>query len=424
MHSFSTGLLLFNAATSVLAFPSLANLGSQKNSRVHVKRVLGVNPGFDASAQQVDVSGIHAFMPPGHGDQRGPCPGLNALANHNYLPHNGIATIEQFVTATTQVFGMGLDLATFLAVYGAVVSGDGTSWSIGGPPLSTSGLLPPNLLSPPQGISNSHNKYETDASPTRGDLYQYGNDYLLRLDQFKALFAKQSDAATANYDIPVLTAFRAERFQQSISQNPYFFNGPVSGIAVQPAAYTFIYRFFANHTSAHPDGVLNQEVLKSFFAITGGPSPDQFTYRPGHERIPKSWYRRAINDEYTIPYYASDANIMALQHPQFLSVGGNTGTTNTFTGVDTANLTGGVYNAQTLLQGNNAACFAYQAAILSAPDLLKGLVVDVAGAVQKIADSLATPLQELGCPQLAKLDERQLQAYPGYTKVNKKTGQY
>lgn len=43
---------------------------------------------------------MHAFVAPGPTDQRGPCPGLNALANHGYLPHSGIATIEQFTQAT------------------------------------------------------------------------------------------------------------------------------------------------------------------------------------------------------------------------------------------------------------------------------------------------------------------------------------
>ena len=66
---------------------------------------------------------------------------------------------------------MGLDLGAFLAVYGAVFDGDLTTWSIGGPP--TSSLLSSvGLLGKPQGISGSHNKYESDVSPTRPDLYQ------------------------------------------------------------------------------------------------------------------------------------------------------------------------------------------------------------------------------------------------------------
>jgi len=66
---------------------------------------------------------------------------------------------------------MGLDLSAFLAVYGAVISGDLVSWSIGGPP-SSSLLSSIGLLGTPQGISGSHNKYESDASPTRPDIYE------------------------------------------------------------------------------------------------------------------------------------------------------------------------------------------------------------------------------------------------------------
>lgn len=54
---------------------------------------------FDPTAQKVSTTGANAFVPPGTGDQRGPCPGLNALANHNYLPHNGVADIPTIVNA-------------------------------------------------------------------------------------------------------------------------------------------------------------------------------------------------------------------------------------------------------------------------------------------------------------------------------------
>lgn len=42
------------------------------------------------------VTGEHSFVPPdfASGDQRGPCPGLNALANHGYIPHNGVVSVS------------------------------------------------------------------------------------------------------------------------------------------------------------------------------------------------------------------------------------------------------------------------------------------------------------------------------------------
>lgn len=44
------------------------------------KRQLTVPP-FDPTTQYVSNTGAHAFVAPGSGDQRGPCPGLNAMAN-------------------------------------------------------------------------------------------------------------------------------------------------------------------------------------------------------------------------------------------------------------------------------------------------------------------------------------------------------
>ena len=53
---------------------------------------------FDPADQLVSTSGQWAYASPAASDIRGPCPGLNAAANHGYLPRNGIATIEQTVS--------------------------------------------------------------------------------------------------------------------------------------------------------------------------------------------------------------------------------------------------------------------------------------------------------------------------------------
>lgn len=62
-------------------------------------------PVFDPDFQYVSTSGKHKFVAPGPTDQRGPCPGLNALANHGYLPHNGIGTMKDFIESTYKGFG-------------------------------------------------------------------------------------------------------------------------------------------------------------------------------------------------------------------------------------------------------------------------------------------------------------------------------
>lgn len=56
---------------------------------------------FDPSSQYISTTGAHAFVAPDFpaGDQRGPCPGLNALANHGYLPHSGVASLTTITEA-------------------------------------------------------------------------------------------------------------------------------------------------------------------------------------------------------------------------------------------------------------------------------------------------------------------------------------
>lgn len=236
-----------------------------------------------------------------------------------------------------------------------------------------------------------------------------GNDYKVILSQFEEMYSQP--LGPGGYDLSVLTPFRATRFQQSIDNNPYFFNGPFSGVAVQPAAYTFIYRYMANKSAEFPEGYLNGDVLKSFYSITG--QPGSFVWTEGHEKIPDNWYKRAIGDEYGLVPFILDVNIAAVQYPQFLSIGGNTGTTNSFTGVDMTNLTDGVFNAASLTQGNNTICFAFQFAQQAAPDILKGLLANTANGLSQLSSAVSSALSGLSCPQLQKIDTSQFMKYPG-----------
>lgn len=113
----------------------------------------------------------------------------------------------------------------------------------------------------------------------------------------------------------------------------------------------------------------------------------------------------------------------AADHPEFLSVGGNTGTVNSFTGIDITNLTEGVYNGASLAKGNNALCFAMQAAVQALPDFITGLLTDTS-AMDKLGSALNNATNSLGCPTLNAIDKNQFNAYPGYTKLNDATGTY
>lgn len=74
-----------------------------------------------------------------------------------------MATWEEIATVTTNVFGLGSDIATFLAVYGAIFDGSIVSltpgYSIGGPVAGSQSILGgAGLLGTPQGLSGSHDK--------------------------------------------------------------------------------------------------------------------------------------------------------------------------------------------------------------------------------------------------------------------------
>lgn len=117
-----------------------------------------------------------------------------------------------------------------------------------------------------------------------------------------------------------LTAFRSQRVDAQKSSNPYFFNGPFSGVLVQPAAYTFIYRFMANHSAERPEGVLPIDVLKSWFGIEG--ESGNYKAVQGAERIPEHWFRRPIAYPYETEYFLTDVVNAAVLYPKFLDIGG------------------------------------------------------------------------------------------------------
>jgi hypothetical protein len=199
----------------------------------------------------------------------------------DFLPHSGYATVAQYIDTTMKVVGMGPNLALFLSVYGGAIDGDVLSWSMGGKPSLAQGGATGILGN---GLIGSHNKYESDASPTRPDLYEAGNNWMTVSKQFQDLIDYSPGGEVT---IDSLTAFRSHRFDQQIANNPYFFNGPFAGVLVQPAAYTFIYRFMANHSAENPTGKLTYDVLQSWFGVQG--SNGNYKAVQGTERIPENW---------------------------------------------------------------------------------------------------------------------------------------
>ncbi|KAJ5918280.1 hypothetical protein N7454_010655 [Penicillium verhagenii] len=417
MRFLDAGQLLWSLSLStvVVGFPDVGSHGDQVHRSLH-KRCPFSNEQPQPKAQHdkrflfstmdspVDITGEHSFQPPDfeNGDQRGPCPGLNALANHGYIPRKGVVSFGNAITAINEVYGMGVDLATVLAIMGTVWTGDplslDPSFSIGGRDTGVNNLLDNlgGLLGTPLGLDGSHNFIEADSSNTRDDLYVTGNNHKLNMDKFMSWY-NMSTNGTFSMD---LMAERAKiRFEESIQTNPNFYYGPVTGLIARNAGYIFSGRLFRNHSRENPEGVLTKSIVRNFYGIYG--EEGNLTYREGWERIPENWYKTPV--DYGLIQLNLDTIDWILQYPELGSIGGNTGTVNSFAGVDPADLTGGVLNLAGLLEGNNLLCFVFEVLKFGSPNALDGIYKTIAEPLEWVTNLLAVPLLNLTCPAFEDL---------------------
>ncbi|KAH7341355.1 Chloroperoxidase [Rhizoctonia solani] len=344
---------------------------------------------FDPVKQRIDVSGKHEFQPPGPNDKRGPCPALNAMANHGYINHTGITTFAEATFASNKIYGLGLDAGGIFSAMGVAYGGDlkNLVFSIGG--------------DPSLGLSGTHNKMEGDASCTRKDAYTNNGDAsTLSLEYFKHLYDLVPENKYAHFDMQVMVQHRAWTRERCISTNPHCFFGPVPVTFVSTLAHLLLPQLVSNHSAEHPEGILDHNMLKQFYGVIG--DSRSLAYTPGHERIPENWYRRA--NDYTVADVMQDFAKVVPAHPDFLSIGGNTGKVDSFVGVNPGNITGGVYNTQNLFKENNLACFVYQAMQITATNIPESIL---------FSEILSPSVSSLGCPELKQYNASAFGIYPG-----------
>ncbi|KAH6882438.1 Chloroperoxidase [Alternaria rosae] len=366
----------------------------------HAKRLL-----VDVK-KPIDITGKHAFQAPKKNDQRGPCPGLNALANHGYISRDGVTSFVEVVAAINQVMGMGTELALVLGIMGTVWTGNPLSldpgFSIGGPTAGTNNILGNllGLLGNPRGLQGSHNWIESDSSLTRDDLYVTGDAWTMNMTLFRDFHDRADENGVLSMDL--LADQAARRWEYSVAHNPNFYYGPVTGMVSRNAGYFFLGRLLSNHTAEHPEGVLTQEIFRKFFAVYEGANGNM-EYRKGHETIPENWYRKPV--EYGLIPLNLDIISWVMKHPVLGSIGGNTGTVNSFTGLDLHNVTGGVLNAGTLLENNNLLCFVFELLKTFLPNSLSPLLSTLEVPISLVTDTLASPLLSLACPAWKDMTE-------------------
>lgn len=170
-------------------------------------------PGKGVGGYQVPAPGDtdHQFIAPKSTDICGPCPGLNAAANHNFLARDGITTYAELIDAQQNPYNVGYDLANLLAVLGLTLT-DGDivteKLSIGCDATSRISFNPALTGSEP-GL-DGHNKFEADTSLTRNDYFLAdGDNYAFN----GTLLGMMTKTTGGNYNRDGLAQYRYERYQ-------------------------------------------------------------------------------------------------------------------------------------------------------------------------------------------------------------------
>jgi len=221
----------------------------------------------------------YTFQAPGPNDSRGPCPGLNLLANYGYLPRDGYVTYAQVVDATARGFNMGADLSTILAVFAIEANGDipTESFYLGSGPGSIGGL-------------NRHSTVEADISPTREDYYNgCGDNHHVSSRIVKELVATAQGSADKDFGLPTMGQHYATVSKFSQTYNPYIYYFPFPSI-VSTGAFAFYPNFFSNGTYG-AGGVANYESISSIVGFQYDEASGEYEYVP--EKWPENWYRRS-----------------------------------------------------------------------------------------------------------------------------------
>lgn len=127
---------------------------------------------------------------------------------------------------------------------------------------------------------------------------------------FRDIYDRADENGVISMDLLADQAVR--RWDYSVSHNPDFYYGPVTGMISRNAGYFFLGRLLSNHTQERPDGLLTQEVFKNFFAVYED-SQGNLEYREGHETFPENWYRAPF--EYGLVALNLDIIGWVVQHP-------------------------------------------------------------------------------------------------------------
>ncbi|GAA6036391.1 hypothetical protein JCM8097_001698 [Rhodosporidiobolus ruineniae] len=295
--------------TGTLAFPWMAAPGAEQATHDYLKQrglledrglldtlgdlVNGLSGALATGVKESDrrPDADHPFQAPGPTDQRGPCPGLNTLANHGYISRTGIVTGSEVIKGTSEGFNMAADLSGVLVLIAVAFGGNlaTSTFSIGGEDertYSESGLGS-KALGRQFGL-DGHSRCEGDASATRADFFLNGGDnHNGQPDRFRR-FMEHAKANGGEFNVQAANDLYAENADLSLKNNPRLYFQAYTVVVIL-GEYPFIPNFFTNGTYGN-GGVSNLESISSLMGYKIN-DDGSICYVP--ERFPDNWYRRA-----------------------------------------------------------------------------------------------------------------------------------
>ncbi|KAF7332444.1 Cloroperoxidase [Mycena kentingensis (nom. inval.)] len=253
----------------------------------------------------------HPFIAPGPNDQRGPCPGVNTLANHGYIPRNGIASFEELINGITEAFNIPVNMAAGMAALNFVrilrleraihlqLSSQLTRGNMFVNKISIGGVSPlvpplPGKIDGPvtQGIAK-HGRNEGDASMTRADAFIGDNRnfqnilYDMALLQLGKFGDDGPDGNSTVFNVNTMIGIKKQNIASDQAANPQFtLNVARHNLVFADSA--LILNVFANGTTK----LSTLPIIGSFFR---------------NQTFPQNWFRSAT------PINGADLNTITNQ---------------------------------------------------------------------------------------------------------------
>ncbi|KAJ8077782.1 hypothetical protein PM082_002215 [Marasmius tenuissimus] len=179
-------ILVALALAQLLVFAPMANVGATTTTST-----IQPNQGYDDRQ-------THAYQKPKAGDSRSPCPWINALANHGYIPRNGRnITIPVMLNAVDKVFNVPPEVISLQAKLAVLCSNQ------------TFGTFD-------LGDTSLHGCIEHDSSISRSD-FNLGDNTKFNETFYQTLASKNPGKDV--YDIAVAGQVMKERLAHSLKYN-------------------------------------------------------------------------------------------------------------------------------------------------------------------------------------------------------------